>query len=248
MKKSVKLLISLCFCITLWQWLSVAEIIFIPSPLEVAVTFGRTLFIPEPIMGRTLVEHASTSIGRVLLGFFLAFSVALVFAIIFGYYRFLKDYCVPILNVIRPIPPIAWIPISILIFGPYGPLCIVFIGAFFPCFSSSYFAITHVDQEWLDYGRQTGASRFQMLRHIVLPACLPQICDGICIGLGVAWMCIIAAEMVSFSSSGLGYFIMVMYDVGKVEHMIAGMLAIAIIGYILNEGVSIIMKRFSYER
>jgi NitT/TauT family transport system permease protein len=195
-----------------------------------------------------LIEHALMSIIRVGWGSFFACLVAIATGIILGYFSAVYDSVSGIIEILRPIPPLAWIPVSLLLFGIHGPLCIVFIGVFFPVLSCTIEGMRSVDREWLDFGKTMNASMLQTVIKIMIPASLPSILNGIKIGVGVGWMCIIAAEMISFSSVGLGYYIMVMYEVGKMEYMLAGMASIGLLGYVLSKGLSFLVRRYSYIR
>ncbi len=147
----------------------------------------------------------------------------------------------PAVEALRPIPPLAWIPLAYVIFAPLpntvqiSQIFIVFVGAFFPCFISVFDYSRNVPRELLEMAKVFRAPERLILTDIVLPHSLQGIMSGIRIGLGVGWMSIIAAEMIATSGEGLGYFIMVMYEVGgRTAEIVAGMAMIGIIGYMMN--------------
>lgn len=213
----------------------------LPCPHEVAEKFFYLLLNPEPVLGKTLVEHALASLWRVLAASSAAFLVAVPLGIAAGWYRQLREILMPAIEALRPIPPLAWIPLAYIIFAPLpntvqvSQIFIVFVGAFFPCLISVFDYARNTPPELIEMAEVFGASSRMILRDIVLPYSLQGVVTGIRIGLGVGWMSIIAAEMIATSGEGLGYFIMVMYSVGgRVAEIVAGMAMIGIIGYAMN--------------
>jgi len=244
--KRLRSLITVVSVILLWHLFSKYIHIGFPTPGSIFQVFCSALITKEPIMGRTLIEHMYMSLLRVVAGSILAFIFAIILGILFGCKKNLSDSFSIIIELLRPIPPLAWVPLSILLFGRYGPIFVVFIGSFFPSFTCTFEAVKNVKKEWIDFAKVARISNYQTITKIIIPASLPDILNGIRIGFGIGWMCIIAAEMISFSSVGIGYYVMVMYDVGKISHMLAGMLAIGIMGYLINKFLSIVAKKYSY--
>lgn len=246
--KRLKSLITVLSVVLLWHLFSKYIYVGFPTPGSIFQAFFSALATKEPIMGRTLIEHMYMSLLRVVMGSVLAFIFAILLGLLFGCKKSLSDSFSIIIELLRPIPPLAWVPLSILLFGRYGPIFIVFLGAFFPSFTCTFEAVKNVNKEWIDFARVAKISGFQTITKIIIPASLPDILNGIRIGFGIGWMCIIAAEMISFSSVGLGYYVMVMYDVGKINYMLAGMLAMGIMGYAINKLLRIVANKYSYAR
>ncbi len=222
-------------------WYLISNLVRLPYPHEVLLKFLEISINSEPVLGKTLIQHAIASISRVLIASTLAFSVAIPLAILCGWFRVFRDIITPIVEILRPIPPIAWIPLAYVVFAPLpntvsiSQLFIVFIGSFFPCFISVFDYVRNTPKELIEMARVFGAKDLDVLRYVVIPHSVQGILTGIRIGIGVGWMCIIAAEMLATSGEGLGYFVMVMYEVGgRVSEIICGIALIGLIGYTMN--------------
>jgi len=139
----------------------------------------------------------------------------------------------PILEFLRPIPPIAWIPISIILFGIGDPSAyfVIFVGAFFPILTNTARGVSEVSPVHLDAAKSLGASRFRCFGHVLLPSALPNIFTGLRIGLGFAWMCVIAAEMIA-AQSGIGYEIQLNRQLLELDKVVAGMVTIGVVGLV----------------
>ncbi|AAB90597.1 ABC transporter permease [Archaeoglobus fulgidus] len=227
--------------VLIFSWYLISALTDLPHPHEVAEVFFTLLVNPEPVLGKTLVQHAVASLFRVLAASFLAFSIAVPLGIISGWNRTLMEFIAPAVEALRPIPPLAWIPLAYIIFAPLpntvevSQIFIVFVGAFFPCFISVFDYARNVPEELLEMAEVFKAPERLIITDIVVPHSLQGIMSGVRIGLGVGWMSIIAAEMIATSGEGLGYFIMVMYNVGgRTAEIVAGMAMIGIIGYMMN--------------
>lgn len=227
--------------VAVFIWYAISAFTDLPYPHEVAEKFFYLLFNSEPILGKTLLDHARASLLRVIFASSLAFCVAVPFGIIAGWSERVREIFMPAIEALRPIPPLAWIPLSYILFAPFpdtvqiSQVFIVFIGAFFPCVISVFDYARNTPEELLEMAKVFGAKDGQILKDIVIPYSLQGILTGVRIGLGVGWMSIIAAEMIATSGEGLGYFILVMYNVGgRTAEIVSGMAMIGIIGYLMN--------------
>lgn len=245
MQKNLIQLSSLIFFFIVWFLIS-SLIIYIPNPVETIKTFFLLLFFKEPVMNTNLIEHATASIVRVITGSVIAFGIAIPLGVIMGWFKRLEVFFEVIIELLRPIPPIAWIPISIILFGKTGQIFIVFVGAFFPALINTVHGVTHINKSMIELAKTFGAKQKQIITKIVIPASLPSILTGIRIGLGVAWMSIVAAEMMSLSARGLGYFILVMHEVGHTAEMISAMIMIGLIGYLMNKLLLILNNKIKH--
>lgn len=232
---------SLSFILFLLVWYAVSPLVGLPYPHEVFLKLVSLLIHPEPVLGKTLLQHASASLFRVLVASSIAFSISIPLGIVSGWSERIRSIIMPIVEVIRPIPPLAWIPLAYIIFASFpetillSQLFIVFVGAFFPSVISVFDAARNTPEEFIEMAKVFGADDFKILRSIILPYSLQGIITGVRVGLGVGWMSIIAAEMIATSGEGLGYFILVMYTVGgRVAEIIAGITMIGVIGYVMN--------------
>jgi len=231
-KKIATQALSIAFFLGLWYLMAFTGFLDLPTPIEAAKTFLSLTIEGEPVIGRTLGEHAVASLGRVIEGSIIAFVLAVPLGILMGWFSYVEHFAESIIEVIRPIPPLAWIPLSYIIFKSYhdpihaAQIFIVFLGAFFPALVSTVSGAKGVDAR------------------LVEPSSIPAIITGMRIGLGIGWMCIVAAEMIGGSGTGLGYFIMAMYYAGgRTPEIIAGMLMIGLIGYVMNRGILIAERR-----
>jgi len=245
MKKIIIRFLSIFFFLVIWFFLTKFEILPFPSPIETIQSFFLLLFFGEPVMNATLIEHAGASLLRVVIGTIIASCFAIPLGILIGWYKKLDIFSETIVELLRPIPPIAWIPVSIILFGRAGPIFIVFVGVFFPLLLNVVHGVKNMDSRFVDLSKTFNANTKQIISKVVIPASMPSITTGIRIGLGVGWMCIIAAEMISLTGVGLGYFIITMYDVGHKASMFSGMIMIGIIGYLMNK---VLLKLNRYVR
>ena len=229
-------LISILF---LWQLLSSFNIIphhKIPSPFEVALSI-KVLAINGLPPGYMLLTHILSSLHRVLWGFSIAIFLAVPLGIIMGWSKILRELLTPLVEIIRPIPPLAWIPIAIFWFGIgiKSAAFIIFLGAFFPILLSTVSGVLSVDTVLIEASLTLGARRKDIYRKILIPGATPSVYTGLRIGMGIAWMTLIAAEFTGVKSGyGLGYMIMVARDIQRPDHIVAGMVTIGIIGYSLD--------------
>jgi NitT/TauT family transport system permease protein len=234
----------------IWQLVATMQLLALPT---VAVTFAalETLLIHgEPVMGRTLFQHASASVARVLDSSLIAFGAAIPLGIAIGWYRRFEYFANTLIEVFRPIPPLAWIPLAYVLFMAYGntvllaQLFIVALAVFFPTAVTIIAGVKAVDPILIDAARMLGANERQLITKVVFAAIIPAVFTGVRIGLGVGWAAIVAAELIGGSGTGLGYFIMTMYNVGgRMPEIISGIIVIGVIGFFMNEAILFIQRR-----
>ena len=224
----------------IWEGLGHTSVLnenVLPRPTVVI----RTLV--TDIRGGELLGDAWQSIRRVIIGYLIAVAIAVPLGIASALYSSFGDFLRPVVELLRPIPPVAWIPIALLWFG-FGEAPAYFLvglGAFFPAFSNAFLGITLVERGPVEVGKCHGASKWLMFTKIILPQALPSIFTGLQTGLGVAWIVVITAELVG-AQSGLGYMIQISRAQLDSERVVAGMIMIAITGYCLNLGMNLIGK------
>lgn len=231
------------FIITWWLlaiWLNTS---YMPGPDKVANAFFTSFTTPDPATGFTMWRNIFASLTRFVEGFALAFLIALPIGLLMGYFRNADDIGRPIVEIFRPIPPIAWVPFFLIILGSFwGPIWTIFLGAFFPILSNIIFGVRSVEPTLLDAAKTLGAKRFTIFSKVVLPYTIPFIAAGVTIGLGIAWMCIVAAEMLGAEGGGVGSYIRVQNDLSNYDFMFAGMVVIAILG-IITVGSARLLER-----
>ncbi len=225
--------------VLLWQLFSMLGFLpyyIIPSPLEIAV--GMKSLIAEGLPpGYGLFRHALESLMRVFMGFLIAACLGIPLGILMGWSERLMALLTPFLEIFRPIPPLAWIPIAIIWFGIgiASSAFIIFLGAFFPILLNTISGIRSVDVHIVEATKVLGARQRHILLKVLAPGSLPSIWTGLRIGLGIAWMTLVAAEFTGVKSGyGLGYLIMVARDIQRPDLVIAGMMTIGLIGYGLD--------------
>lgn len=188
-------------------------------------------------MGSSLMEHFKASMSVMLSGFALALVIGIPLGILMAWVPMVDRLFGPLLTVLRPIPPPAWIPLAILWFGIgiAGKTFIVFVAAFVPVLVNAYVGCKETPINLLNAARTLGASQRTILMEVVLPSAMPVILTGARISLGVAWATIVAAELV-VADQGFGFLIMNGYRNFEANIMAGGMLLIGVVGIIMNLG------------
>jgi len=193
-----------------------------------------------------LIENTIVSIKRVLIGFFIAGAFAIPLGLLMGYYSLINDLLDMSVELFRPIPPLAWVPLALAWFGigESSMHFIIFIGAFFPILINTISGVKSVPVIMVEAAKTLGGSTKDILKSVVVPASSPDILTGLRVGAGIAWMCVVAAEMLPGSDAGLGYLIMYAYSLSKMNIVVASMIIIGIIGIILDKGLRYIEKKY----
>jgi len=180
----------------------------------------------------SLLHNAAISLMRVGAGFLVAIAIAVPLGVGMGWSPRLDAFADTTVQLLRPIPPLAWGPLAIAWFsvGMSSMVFIIFLGAFFPILLNTIDGVRGVKKTWVEVARTLGASERQVLGKVVLPGAAPTIWTGLRVGFGIAWMCVIAAEWLPGTTSGLGYLTLYAYNFGQMHFIIAGMITIGIIG------------------
>lgn len=208
----------------------------------------------ELIEDGTLWMHIGSSLFRVAAGFLLAVALAVPLGLWMGWVKGAFITLNPLFQILRPISPIAWIPIAILWFGVgnTSPIFLIFISSVFPMIVQTTVGVHTIERRYLRAAENFSVSRYTLFRQVVIPAVLPQILIGMRIGLGVAWLVVVAAEMIALRS-GLGYLIMDSRNAGnRYDLVIAGMIIIGLIGLMLDgsmrllEGHKLVRWRYAH--
>ena len=178
---------------------------YVPFPIDVFTVLVESFVHEVPGMDFTMGEMAYASLKRVVIGFSLALIAAYPLGLLMASYRFAKHLGDPIVEMFRPIPPVAWIPVFLVMLSIFwGPTAIVFLGAFFPILLNVMFGVKRTDQTLIDAAKTLGASRVDVFKKVVIPSTMPYLMTGVKIGLGIGWMCIVAAEMLPILGGGVG--------------------------------------------
>src|SRR6266481_4555820 len=201
----------------------------VPTPYEV---FKQAV---EVSSSTKFLINVGYSVRRILLGFFIAIAVGVPLGLMVGKYRRVRDLFMPVVEILRPIPAIAWVPMSIMLW-PNNEAAIVFItfiGAFFPILLNTIHGVHSMDGVLIRAGRCLGAGEVRLFWNVILPGSLPHIFTGLAVGMGVAWVSLIAAEMIS-GQFGVGYFTWEAYSLVNYPAIVLGMITIGVLGLVCS--------------
>jgi NitT/TauT family transport system permease protein len=213
--------------------------------------YVRFLNVPTPADVLTSAENVSSnpmfathlymSCRRILYGFLLASALAIPLGLLMGRFKILQELVFPICEVLRPIPAIAWVPMAIMLWptNEQSIVFITFLGSFFPILLNTLHGMATVDPVLVRAAKCLGAKELALFREVYLPATLPQIFTGLTVGMGVAWVSLIAAEMIS-GQFGIGYFTWEAYSLVQYSDIALGMISIGVLGLASSSAIRLI--------
>ena len=187
------------------------------------------------------------SLGRVGVGFGLAALVGIPLGFAIGRFTFLAGMLAPIISLLRPVSPLAWLPIGLLVFEAAGPasIWVIFISSIWPIILNTAAGVASVPQDYLNVARVLKLSEFKVLTRILFPAVLPHLMTGIRLAIGVAWLVIVAAEMLT-GGIGLGFWVWDEWNNLNVEHILIAIIIVGLVGLALEQALLLLAKRFDY--
>jgi NitT/TauT family transport system permease protein len=223
--------ISLVAFLIVWHLLTKYRVVLfvrftnVPSPLAVYASFTKAIHDPKFLM------HILLSCRRIIFGFSLATLVAVPLGLVMGRFKLIHEMIFPVSEVLRPIPAIAWVPMAIMLWptNEQSIVFITFLGSFFPILVNTLHGMSLVDPVLVRAARCLGARETSIFREVYFPASLPHIFTGLTVGMGVAWVSLIAAEMIS-GQYGIGYFTWEAYSLVQYADIALGMIAIGVLG------------------
>ncbi|WP_084166359.1 ABC transporter permease [Stutzerimonas azotifigens] len=225
--------------VDVWQLPRFANL---PGPSEVFSEW----FSPDPIYGLSFYTpdyywHILHSLARVGVAFVLATLLGVPLGLLMGWSQRVREYVFPLFELLRPIPPLAWVPLAILMFhGTETPVIfLTFLAAFFATALNSMLGARSIDPSLIRAARCLGAGEWRLFSRIVVPGALPQVFSGLQISLGVAWFSLVAAEMVS-GEYGLGYLINTGYSMATYPTIFIGMITLGVVGYLTSVVIRLI--------
>ncbi|WP_081972838.1 ABC transporter permease [Leptolyngbya sp. KIOST-1] len=243
-KRPVRRLLALILFFSIWQVLCTInfnifiDFQFVPSPVEV-LKATLTFFAKNPWV------HFRSSIVRVLWGYTIAAGLGILLGVLIGWFAVVEDLLLPPLELLRPIPAVAWIPLAILMFptAESGMVFITFVGAFFPVLISTIKGVesTLSDTVLIRVGQCLGAKPWHIFKDIVVPGAMPSIASGLVIGMGNAWFCLVTAEILA-GRYGIGYITWESYVTSNYPPIVMGMLLIGLMGAFSSWAVSRVME------
>ncbi|CCE09707.1 ABC transporter permease protein [Bradyrhizobium sp. STM 3843] len=222
---------SLILFLIAWHLLTTYRVVFfvkftnVPAPLAVYASFTKAIHDPHFLM------HILLSCRRIFIGFSLAAVVGVPLGLIMGRFKLVHEVVFPVAEVLRPIPAIAWVPMAIMLWptNEQSIVFITFLGSFFPILVNTLHGMTLVDPVLVRAAKCLGAREAAIFREVYFPASLPHIFTGLTVGMGVAWVSLIAAEMIS-GQFGIGYFTWEAYSLVQYADIALGMIAIGVLG------------------
>lgn len=223
---------SIAVCLLAWQTasslrlnLGIVTFANVPGPnevLEAAIAFSQS---PK------LTEHLTSSLLRVTAGYALAAFAGIILGLAIGRSHRAGDVLLPPLEILRPIPAVAWIPLAVLLFpsSEASMIYITFIGALFPILLNTIHGVENVDPRLIAAAKSLGGNSGAILREVILPGAAPSIVTGLAIGMGTSWFCLVTAEMIS-GQFGIGYYTWESYTIQNYADIIVGMILIGLLG------------------
>ncbi|MFC0038813.1 ABC transporter permease [Actinomadura rayongensis] len=235
---------ALVAALALWHLLTAANARLglrfdrLPGPEDVAREFGRQLQTGQ------YWQDVAQSLVRIVSGFALAAALGVALGVAVARSRWADDLLSPLLEVVRPIPAIALVPVAILLFpkNEQGIVFITFVAAFFPILVSTRHAVRALPTVWADAVRTLGGGRARVLLSVVLPGILPGVFGGLSVGMGVAWICVVSAEMIS-GDFGVGYRTWQAYTIVDYPGVLVGMITIGVLGRVTSGAVELAGRR-----
>jgi NitT/TauT family transport system permease protein len=223
--------LSLLIFLVIWHFLTKYRVniyvrfLNVPSPEAVFERAVRALNDPR------FAGHVVLSCRRILIGFVVATLVAIPLGLLMGRFRLMREFVFPVTEVLRPIPAIAWVPMSIMLWpsNEESIVFITFLGSFFPILLNTLHGMVMVDPVFVRAAQCLGARETAIFREVYFPAALPYIFTGLTVGMGVAWVSLIAAEMIS-GQFGIGYFTWEAYSLVQYSDIALGMICIGVLG------------------
>ena len=220
---------------------------FVPSPMTVARALQEWMFGPvgaNPYSG-TWFAHAGNSTYRVLVGFLIAAATGVTIGSLIGWFRLVSDLVDPVIQILRPVPITAWVPFAVIFFGirDGSAFFLIALGAFFPIVVNTAAGVAGTPKLLVRAARMLGIRPYMLLPRVILPAAMPYIFTGLRLGIGLAWVLVIVAEMIAVKS-GLGFAMWDAYYFLRLDIIIAAMLSVGALGFLSDLIIRLIGRRF----
>jgi nitrate/nitrite transport system permease protein len=223
----------------------------LPGPLVVwhsaVELFSNPFYINSP-NDEGIGWNILNSLRRVGIGFGLAALVGIPLGFLLGRFRFLNDMAAPVISLLRPVSPLAWLPIGLLVFKAASPasIWVIFISSIWPIIINTAMGVSQVPQDYLNVARVLKLSEWKVFTKILFPSALPYLLTGVRLSIGVAWLVIVAAEMLT-GGVGLGFWVWDEWNNLNVAHIIVAIFVVGIVGLLLEQALLGLAKKFSYD-
>lgn len=236
------------------RWIALPILLLLVWQIGATLQLINPLFLPpvdrvlrsayQLLVTGDLYDHFASSIVRIFYANLIAIALAVPLGFMIGLYLWFEDLLDPLVNLLRPIPPLAWIPLAILWFGvgEKSVVFITFISAFFAILINTMVGVRSVEKSLVRAALSLGASRWILVSQVIFPATLPYLFTGFRIALGVSWMSIVAAEMIA-ATSGLGFLISYYRELLRSDLILVGMVSIGVIGFLMDRAVLWLERR-----
>ena len=231
-------------------WAMLAAHSTLPGPLKTwhsaVQVFGDPFYRKGP-NDQGIGWNILMSLGRVGIGFGMAALIGIPLGFVIGRFRFLSGMMAPIISLLRPVSPLAWLPIGLLVFKAANPAAIwvIFISSIWPMIVNTAVGVREVPQDYLNVAKVLNLSEWKVFTRILFPATLPFVLTGIRLSIGVAWLVIVAAEMLT-GGVGIGFWVWDEWNNLNVEHIIIAIFTVGIVGLLLEQSLMLIARRFEY--
>jgi nitrate/nitrite transport system permease protein len=231
-------------------WAFIASFGRIPGPgpvLKEAVVIFSNPFYRNGPNDQGIGWNVLMSLGRVGIGFGLAALVGIPLGFMIGRFRFLADMAAPLIALLKPVSPLAWLPIGLLVFKAANPasIYVIFDCSLWPMIVNTAVGVRQIPQDYLNVARVLNLSEWRTFTKILLPAVLPYMLTGVRLSIGVAWLVIVAAEMLT-GGVGIGFWVWDEWNNLKVDHIIIAIFVIGFVGLLLEQALIFVAKRFSH--
>jgi nitrate/nitrite transport system permease protein len=246
-RKVVAPLIAIAVFLVIWQLLTLSPDANLPSPIKVVEQTWELIINPFFDKGATnkgLFWQIWASLQRVLQGFTLAAIVGISIGIIVGTNEFLYDALDPIFQILRTIPPLAWLPIALATFQQSNPsaIFVIFITSIWPIIINTIAGVQQIPQDYVNVSKVLQLSRKEYFLDVVFPATVPYIFTGLRIGVGLSWLAIVAAEML-IGGVGIGFFIWDAWNAANISQIIIALLYVGLVGLLLDKTIAFIATK-----
>jgi nitrate/nitrite transport system permease protein len=232
-------------------WATVAaQTTYLPGP---AKTFASALeLFADPFYyhgpnDQGIGWNLLSSLQRVALGFGLAAAVGIPAGFLMGRFAFLRNAAAPVISLLRPVSPLAWLPIGLAVFKAANPsaIFVIFITSIWPMIINTALGVASVPADYLNVARVLKLSEWKIFTKILLPASLPFVLTGVKLALGIAWLVIVAAEMLT-GGTGIGFWLWDEWNNLNMEHILIAIAVIGIVGFIIEHTMTVVAGRFDY--
>ena len=241
-------LLSLALLLLTWWSITALGLIsplFLPAPQQV---LSKLLLIasPQGFMDATLWQHLAASLTRMLVALFAAAAIGIPVGIAMGLSPAVRGLLDPLIELYRPVPPLAYLPLMVIWFGigETSKILLIYLAIFAPVTLSTLAGVRNTQQVRIRAAQSLGASRWQLLRWVILPGALPEILTGLRIGLGVGWSTLVAAELIA-ATRGLGFMVQSAGEFLATDVVLAGIAVIALIAFTLELGLRALQRRLT---